>query len=253
MERVTGGHTASSCLRHELRPHPNQDELVPYAVEPSSRAARSSSAATSSGPSPMTQVAETGLQSTRSWCDSRWLGSRSGGQVAGRVSVPCRLTATRVASVNPREGGLPDGVRSGVRRTTRLVASGTGECQPPGRDAPRSPLEWPRPLRAARNLTCSAGDLGTFSPELIKSGTYGTITVTGFCQIESGATVVVRAGLIVAPGGFLVASGVLDNFGQFPDCNRTITVSGGIRVGDSGSLFSATDREAAARSRPGRR
>jgi len=126
---------------------------------------------------------------------------------------------------------------SGGRRTTRRVVSilasiglmagllavsaGTAAAAPGG----------------SKDLTCSGGDLNTFTPELIKSGTYRTVTVTGFCEIESGATVVVTSGLTVAPGGFLVASGALDNGFQFPDCNRTITVSGGITVGAKGSLF----------------
>ena len=129
---------------------------------------------------------------------------------------------------------------SGVRRTTRRVVSllasaslvagllavstGTAAAAPGG----------------LKSLTCSGGNLATFTPELIKSGTYRTITVTGFCEIESGATVVVTSGLTVALGGFLVASGALDNPGPggfTPDCNRAITVSGGIQVGKAGSLF----------------
>jgi hypothetical protein len=35
----------------------------------------------------------------------------------------------------------------------------------------------------------------------------------------------------------VVASGAQDNSGAYPDCNRTITVSGGIQVGEHGSLF----------------
>jgi hypothetical protein len=117
----------------------------------------------------------------------------------------------------------------GVRRTTRrvfsilacvgllagllAVSAGTAAAAPGG----------------PKNLTCSGGS--------IPSGTYGTITVSGSCEVESGATVVVRSGLTVAPGGFLVASGALDNGGQAPDCDRTITVSGGIQVGTHGSLF----------------
>lgn len=89
----------------------------------------------------------------------------------------------------------------------------------------------------ARNITCSGGDFGTFSPELIPSGTYRSLTVTGFCEVASGATIRVLYGLNVAPGGFLVASGALDNGGTFPDCNRTIRVSDGVRVGAGGSLI----------------
>ena len=128
------------------------------------------------------------------------------------------------------------GGSSSVRRTTRRVVSilasvilmagllavstGTAAAAP-----------------GPKSLTCSGGDLGTFTPELILSGTYRSITVTGFCEIPSGATVVVISGLTVAPGGVLVASGALDNFGDHPDCNRTIRVSGGLQVGNSGSLF----------------
>ena len=87
----------------------------------------------------------------------------------------------------------------------------------------------------APSLTCSGGDFG--APVMIPSGTYGSLTVTGFCEVESGATITVTSGLTVAPGAFLVASGILDHGMTYPDCNRTITVSGGIRVGNFGSLF----------------
>ncbi len=128
--------------------------------------------------------------------------------------------------------GSPD-LRRTTRRVVSILASATlvAGLLAVSAGAPVAASGGPR------SLTCSGGDLATFSPELIKSGTYRTITVTGFCEIESGATVVVRSGLVVAPGGTLVASGALDNFGQFPDCNRTITVSGGIQVRASGSLF----------------
>jgi hypothetical protein len=89
----------------------------------------------------------------------------------------------------------------------------------------------------APSLTCSGGNLGTFTPELIPSGTYRSLTVTGFCEVEPGARIIVTSGVIVAPGAFLVASGALDNGMAYPDCNRTIAVSGGIRVGAFGSLF----------------
>lgn len=85
--------------------------------------------------------------------------------------------------------------------------------------------------------TCSGGDFGTFSPELIPSGAYRSITVTGFCEVAPGAAITVASGVTVAPGAFLVASGVLDNGMAFPDCTRSITVSGGVRVGAGGSLF----------------
>jgi hypothetical protein len=87
------------------------------------------------------------------------------------------------------------------------------------------------------NFTCSGGDFDTFAPEMIPSGTYGTLTVTGFCEVASGATITVTSGLVVAPGGFLVASGIFDNGMAYPDCNRTITVAGGVWVGAFGSLF----------------
>lgn len=123
------------------------------------------------------------------------------------------------------------GVRRGTRRVVSVLASASLAA---------ALLAFSSGTAAAAgppSLVCSGGDLDTFSPEVIKSGTYSTITVTGFCEVESGATVVVTSGLTVAPGGFLAASGVLDNFGQFPDCNRTITVSDGISVGAGGSLF----------------
>lgn len=89
---------------------------------------------------------------------------------------------------------------------------------------------------AAPRLDCSGGSFATFTPELIHSGTYSSITVSGFCEVESGAKITVLDGLTVAPGGFLVAAGALDNNGSGPDCNRTITVSGGIKIGAFGSL-----------------
>lgn len=88
----------------------------------------------------------------------------------------------------------------------------------------------------ATALTCSGGDFTTLSPAMIPSGTYSSLTVTGFCEVASGAKVTVKSGLTVAPGAFLVASGILDNGMAYPDCNRTITVSGGIYVGTGGSL-----------------
>jgi hypothetical protein len=87
------------------------------------------------------------------------------------------------------------------------------------------------------NYTCSGGDLLSFTPEMIPTGAYGSLTVTGFCEVESGATITVKSGLTVAPGAFLVASGILDNGMAYPDCNRTITVAGGVQVGAFGSLF----------------
>ena len=86
-------------------------------------------------------------------------------------------------------------------------------------------------------LTCSGGSFNTLSPEMITSGTYESITVTGFCEVASGATIRVRDGLSVGPGGFLVAAGALDNGMQFPDCNRTIKISGGIRISHGGSMI----------------
>ncbi len=90
---------------------------------------------------------------------------------------------------------------------------------------------------APPSLTCSGGDFSTFAPELIPSGTYASIKVTGFCEVASGATVRVLSGLDVAPSGFLVASGALDNAMDHPDCNRTMSVSGGVRVGAKGVLI----------------
>jgi hypothetical protein len=87
------------------------------------------------------------------------------------------------------------------------------------------------------SFTCGGGDFSTFSPELIPSGTYRSLAVTGFCEVEPGAKITVTSGLTVAPGAFLVASGILDNGMAHPDCNRSITVSGGVRIGAFGSLF----------------
>ncbi len=90
---------------------------------------------------------------------------------------------------------------------------------------------------ASNDLTCSGGDFATFTPALIPSGTYHSITVTGFCEVASGATVTVQAGLHVASHAFLVASGALDNHMDHPDCNRTITISGGVQIDPGGSLI----------------
>ena len=88
-----------------------------------------------------------------------------------------------------------------------------------------------------RGLACSGGDFSTFTPELIPTGSYTSIRVTGFCEVASGATVRVLSGVNVAPGGILVASGALDNAMDHPDCDRTISVSGGVRVGAQGVLI----------------
>jgi hypothetical protein len=94
------------------------------------------------------------------------------------------------------------------------------------------------PASASSNdLTCSGGDFSTFTPAVIPSGIYHSITVTGFCAVASGATITVQSGLRVASHGFLVASGALDNQMDHPDCNRSITIGGGVQIDPAGSLI----------------
>jgi len=82
---------------------------------------------------------------------------------------------------------------------------------------------------ASRQTSCG----GPFdAPGILGSGTYGSVVVTGFCMVPPGSTIVIRSGLTVAPGGFLVASAAFDGM-----CDRSITIGGGVRAGLDSSLF----------------
>jgi hypothetical protein len=77
---------------------------------------------------------------------------------------------------------------------------------------------------AAASYTCSGG--------LIPEGTYGPVTVTGFCFMQG--TYTIKGGLTIAPGG------VLDAAGAGPEatpCDQFVDVSGGIQVGAGGVLY----------------
>jgi len=76
---------------------------------------------------------------------------------------------------------------------------------------------------AAQGSTCS-GTLG--------SGTYRSLTVTGFCQIPDHSRVVIKGGLTIAPDAALVGSSTVNG-----GCDRSVTVSGGVRVGDGATLI----------------
>ena len=78
-------------------------------------------------------------------------------------------------------------------------------------------------VAAAHGSTCS-GSLG--------SGTYQSLTVTGFCQIPDHSDVVVKGGLTIAPDAALVGSSTVNG-----GCDRSVTVSGGVRVGDGATLI----------------
>lgn len=79
------------------------------------------------------------------------------------------------------------------------------------------------PAGAAGNYTCSGGSF--FSPSIIPAGTYGSITVTGFCSPAAG-TVVVQKSLTVAPGAGLASL----------TASSTLTVMGSVDV-QSGGMF----------------
>lgn len=82
---------------------------------------------------------------------------------------------------------------------------------------------------APGQVSCS----GTFeAPAILGSGTYGSVVVDGFCMVPPGSTIVIRSGLTVAPGGFLVASAAFDGM-----CDRSITIGGGVHAGQESSLF----------------
>jgi hypothetical protein len=82
------------------------------------------------------------------------------------------------------------------------------------------------------DLTCGGSQA---SPGILGSGTYKSVTVTGFCLVPPGSTIMIRGGLNVTSGGFLVASGALD--GAAPVCDRSITIRDGVNVRPGGSLI----------------
>jgi hypothetical protein len=106
-------------------------------------------------------------------------------------------------------------------------------------------LASPTDAAAAGSFTCSGGTAA--SPTIIPAGTYTQVTVTGICRILGAVTgpaigpggtevitncnaasgpVIVRAGLTIAPNGFLDAG----------SCAPTLDVSGGVTVGSGGGL-----------------
>ncbi len=78
---------------------------------------------------------------------------------------------------------------------------------------------------AASALTCAGGS--------IAAGTYTSITVTGFCAVDSG-NVTVQHGLVVAPGGGLLAAFASSN----------LNVGQNLSVGQNGILVLGCEPEA---------
>jgi hypothetical protein len=86
------------------------------------------------------------------------------------------------------------------------------------------------------DTTC-AGSLAT--PGILGSGTYGSVTVAGFCYVPPGSTIVVRGGVTVTATGFFLASGLFDQqlgVQGAPTCDRSITIKDGLAVRPGGSL-----------------
>ena len=79
------------------------------------------------------------------------------------------------------------------------------------------------PAAAAGRSTCA---------DVLGSGTYHSLTVTGFCTVPNGSNVVIKGGLTIAPGAAFLATSFLDG-----KCDRSVTVSGGIQVGDGATLI----------------
>ena len=73
--------------------------------------------------------------------------------------------------------------------------------------------------------SAGAGSGATCSGGVISTGTYQSLTVTGFCSLPDSGSVVVRGGLTIAP-----------NAGLNAITEATLTVSGGISVGNGGFL-----------------
>jgi hypothetical protein len=72
---------------------------------------------------------------------------------------------------------------------------------------------------------------------MIPAGSYGPLTITGFCAMQG--TYSVHGGLTIAPGAGLDAA-VFFGFPPFnygAPCNVFLTVSGGIEVGTNGLLY----------------
>lgn len=89
---------------------------------------------------------------------------------------------------------------------------------------------------AGAGYTCSGGS--PVAPSMIPAGSYGPVTVTGFCVMQG--TYNIKGGLTVAPGAFLDAAVFFpfppyDNYGI--PCNVFVTVSGGIQVGEGSALY----------------
>jgi hypothetical protein len=91
------------------------------------------------------------------------------------------------------------------------------------------------PAGAGNGYTCSSGT--STSPTLIPAGSYGSMTVTGFCYMQG--SVQINGRLTIAPGAGLDAA-VFFGFPPFlygQPCNVTVSVSGGIQVGQNGVLY----------------
>jgi hypothetical protein len=85
--------------------------------------------------------------------------------------------------------------------------------------------------------TNCAGTLA--NPGILGSGTYGSVTITGFCYVPPGSTIVIRGEARVKSTGFLLASGLFDQqlgVPGAPTCDRSITIKGGVEVSPGGSL-----------------
>jgi hypothetical protein len=85
--------------------------------------------------------------------------------------------------------------------------------------------------------TTCAGSLA--NPGTLGTGTYGSVTVTGFCYVPPGSTIVIRRGVTVRSTGFLLAAGLFDQalgVPGAPTCDRSITIRGGVEVRPGGSL-----------------
>jgi hypothetical protein len=85
--------------------------------------------------------------------------------------------------------------------------------------------------------TNCAGSLA--SPGILGSGTYGSVTVTGFCYVPPRSTIVISGAVTVKSTGFLLAAGLFDQqlgVPGAPTCDRSITIKGGVVVSPGGSL-----------------
>jgi hypothetical protein len=76
-------------------------------------------------------------------------------------------------------------------------------------------------------------------PGILGSGTYGSVTVSGFCYVPPGSTIVASGAVTVRSTGFLLAAGLFDQqlgVPGAPTCDRSITIQGGVVVWPGGSL-----------------